>query len=202
VASKDKHGLRDRLIAAAVILIFVGVVVTVTKPGWWRSGERVRGEAVGVDLWSEDLPQTRVLLLFYTQARSGRLKPEPRRFVVTSGTPGLMKSALTELGRDPGVPGVTSPFKHEISVRGVYSQEDGTLFVDLGAGAEDIFGKGLSEEIAAIGAITNTVFYNFPHVSRLRILVDGDPVGSLEGHVDLSGFLYPELWLQTSDVVF
>jgi hypothetical protein len=112
-----------------------------------------------------------------------------------------MKTALNELGRDPGVPGLASPFEHEISVRGVYSQEDGTLFVDLGAEAMDIFGTGLSEEMAAIGAITNTLFYNFPHVSRMRILVDGDPVGSLDGHVDLSGFIYPELWLQTSEVV-
>jgi hypothetical protein len=202
MAAKDKHGLRDRLIAAAVILIFVAVVILVTKPGWWRSSEGELGTTVGVGLWSEVLPQTRVLLLFYPEARSGRLKPRPMRFAVTSGTSGLMKSALNELGRDPEVQGLTSPFKHEVSVRGVYLQEDGTLFVDFGAGAEDIFGTGLSEEIAAIGAITNTLFYNFPHVSRLRILVDGDPVGSLEGHVDLSGFLYPELWLQTSDVAF
>jgi hypothetical protein len=200
VEAKKRHGLRDRVIAAAVILVFVAVVIVATRPGWWSSDERGSGAAIGANLWSEELPNTRVLLLFYPEAGSGRLKPEPKRFAVMSGTPGLMKSALNELGRDPGIEGLVSPFKHEISVRGVYSQEDGTLYVDLGAGAEDIFGTGLSEEIAAVGAITNTLFYNFPHVSRLRILVDGDPVSSIEGHVDLSGFLYPELWLRSSEV--
>jgi len=199
--AKSGHGLRGRFIAVVVILIFVAIIIIATKPGWWRWDEGGRVAAIGANVWSEELPHTRVLLLFYPETRSGRLRAEPRRFAVRSGTPGLMKVALNELGRDPGVPGLASPFKHEISVRGVYSQEDGTLFVDFGAEAMNIFGTGLSEEMAAVGAITNTLFYNFPHVSRLRILVDGDPVGSLDGHVDLSGFLYPELWLQTRDVV-
>lgn len=196
-----KHSLRDGSIAAIVILIFVTAVIIATKPGRQGSGEQGGRGTFDAVVWKEALPQTRVLLLFYPEARSGKLRAEQRRFAVTSGMPGLMKSALNELGLDPGVPGLVSPFKHEISVRGVFSQEDGTLFVDLGAGAEDIFGTGISEETAAIGAIMNTLFYNFPHVSRLRILIDGDPVGSLGGHVDLSGFLYPEEWLQSADVV-
>lgn len=201
MGTRNTHGLRDRLLAAAVLVVIVGVVIVATKPGWWPSDERVQGAAIGANLWSEQLPQTRVLLLFYPKTRGGRLTPQPRRFAVTSGTSGLMKVALEELGRDPGIPGLSSPFRGGISVRGVYSQEDGTLFVDLGEETGNIFGTGLSEEIAAIGSVTNTMFYNFPHVSRLRILVNGDPVGVLEGHVDLSGFLYPDLWLQTSEVV-
>ncbi len=161
-----------------------------------RAAESERAAALGANMWSEELPLTRVLLFFYPEARGGRLRAEPRRLIVGKGTSSTMKAALVELGRGPRETGLISPFGREFSVRGVYSQEDGTLYVDLGSGAQQVFGKGLSMEVAALRSITNTVFYNFPHVSRLKILVDGEPAVSLGGHIDLGGFLYPEEWLQ------
>lgn len=199
-AAPKKRGVRYGVSAGIIILLCAVLFAGAMRLGCSRESNVESRAALGAHIWSEELPLTRVLLLFYPEAGGGKLRAEARRFAAGHGTSELMKSALSELGRGPDDPGLTSPFKREISVRGVYSQEDGTLYVDLGAGSEAVFGSGLSEEAAAIGAIANTLFYNFPHVSRLRILIDGEPVGSLGGHIDLSGFLYPEEWLQTSDV--
>ena len=189
-----------RAIIGLAFVICVALVVAGVRSGCRREPRVESGTGVGAHAWSEGLPLTRVLLLFFPEARSGELRAEARRFVVEDGTSGLMKSALAELARGPIDGDLMAAFREGFSVRGVYSQEDGTLFVDLGAGAQNVFGAGLSEETAAIGSIANTLFYNFPHVTRVRLLIDGEPVGSLGGHIDLSGFIYPEEWLQASEV--
>ncbi len=186
---------------AVWVALCAALVAFAAAPGCVREKENEKGPAMGTGDWSEALPTTRVLLLFYPEAGSGALRAEPRRFVVGRGISGLMKSALVALGSGPNSGGLISPFRQEIAVRGLYSQEDGTLFIDLGAGAQDVFGRGYSEEVAAIAAVANTIFYNFPHVTRIRLLIDGEPVSSLGGHIDLSSFLYPEEWLQSSVVV-
>jgi len=152
--------------------------------------------------WRRHLPETRVLLLFYPEESTGRLRAVPKRYLVEGGTASLMKSALEDLGREPDVPGLAPGLRPGTRIRGVYSQEDGTVFVDLGGGGGELFEGGFSEEIAAVSALTNTVFFNFPHATRLRVLIDGEPVMALSGHLDLSGFLYPDEWLVEGEIAF
>lgn len=45
-------------------------------------------------------------------------------------------------------------------------------------------GGGVSELFTVYGLI-NTLAENFPHIRQVRILVEGEPVTSLKGHVDL-----------------
>jgi hypothetical protein len=189
-----------RRTTATWISLCAALVLLACLQGCAREKESQKAPALGKTGWSEALPTTRVLLLFFPEAHGGSLRAEARRFVVGRGISGLMKSALVELGSGPRTEDLVSPFRQEIAVRGLYSQEDGTLFIDLGAGAQDVFGRGYSEEVAAIASITNTIFYNFPRVTRIRLLIDGEPVSSLGGHIDLSGFLYPEEWLQSAQV--
>lgn len=192
--------VRMRRMWSVAALGCAALILVVAMPSCDRSSKRDRQAALGTRIWTEELPVTRVLLLFYPLAGGGDLRAEPRRFSVERGMSALIKSALTELGRGPNDPSLICPFRHDLLVRGVYSQGDGTLFVDLGAGAQEVFGSGLSEEVAAISSIANTLFYNFPHVTRLKMLIDGEPVSSLGGHVDLSGFIYPEDWMSRSAV--
>jgi hypothetical protein len=196
LTGKSKVGNRRALAVVAVLACLVAAAVALRVGGCERGQEEAAAPAKHV--WGADLPLTRVVLLFFPESSSGRLKAEPRRLVAREGTAGLIKSALLELGKGPQDKGLLSPFGQELKVRGVYSSADGTIFVDLAPGGEGTFGSGLSEEIAAVRAVASTVFFNFPQAGRLKILVDGEPAVSLAGHVDLSGFLYPEDWLDTS----
>ncbi len=46
-------------------------------------------------------------------------------------------------------------------------------------------GGGISELFTVYGLI-NTLAENFPHIRQVQILIEGEPVTSLKGHVDLS----------------
>jgi len=187
-------------LAAVAALVCVVAVVFVLRAGCGRSPDDAALTIEREHTWGDDLPLTRVVVLFYPKTYGEILVGEPRRIIAGEGTAGLMKSTLVELGKGPSDEALISPFKKELKIRGVYSSFDGTVFVDLHAGVSEAIGKGMSEEIAAIKAIAGTLFYNFPQVNRIKLLVDGEPARSLSGHVDLSGFLYPEDWMETSGI--
>jgi hypothetical protein len=52
---------------------------------------------------------------------------------------------------------------------------------------------GSSEEVGAVQALVLTVTKNLPSVSRVILLVGGEPVETLAGHVDLTHPLLPDL---------
>jgi hypothetical protein len=196
----NRRGIRPLVVLLVVICVIV--IVAALRLGCGRVQDDLVPSDQSEHAWGDDLPLTRVVLLFFPRPYGESLVAEPRRIIVEEGTAGLMKSALAELGKGPADEALLSPFNQGLKVRGVYSSVDGTTYVDLDPEDVEAVGRGLSEEITAVRAITNTLFFNFPQVNRVKLLVDGEPVRSLGGHVDLSGFLYPEEWLETSGLEF
>jgi hypothetical protein len=52
---------------------------------------------------------------------------------------------------------------------------------------------GSAEEIYTVYAIVNSVALNIPEIRRVGILVEGQPVETLNGHLDLRHPLPPNL---------
>ncbi|MDX9708054.1 MAG: GerMN domain-containing protein [Trichloromonas sp.] len=46
---------------------------------------------------------------------------------------------------------------------------------------------GSMSELLTVQALANTLAANFPHIRQIRILIEGEPVPTLKGHVDLRG---------------
>ena len=44
---------------------------------------------------------------------------------------------------------------------------------------------GTQSELLTVYALTDTLAVNFPHLRQVRILVEGEPIETLKGHVDL-----------------
>ena len=69
-------------------------------------------------------------------------------------------------------------------LRQAYVLDSGVAYLDFSADLEGI-GGGSMEEILAVYAIVNSVVVNIPEVDRVGILVNGRPVATLNGHLDL-----------------
>jgi len=54
---------------------------------------------------------------------------------------------------------------------------------------------GSLAEVATLTSILRTVALNFPDTRSCMVLVDGAPVGTLSGHLDMSGPFDPRRWL-------
>ena len=70
-------------------------------------------------------------------------------------------------------------------VRQIFVAEDGTAFVDLSKEAVTNHRGGSLDELFAVYAIVNAVTVNLPAIKSVQILIDGQEVDTLAGHVDL-----------------
>ena len=70
-------------------------------------------------------------------------------------------------------------------MRQIFVAEDGTAFVDLSKEAVTNHRGGSLDELFAVYAIVNAVTVNLPAIKGVQILIDGQEVDTLAGHVDL-----------------
>lgn len=75
-------------------------------------------------------------------------------------------------------------FPQGVRLLGVRAQ-NGTLQLNFSKELTDNFSGGSDDEAALVNAISSTAG-SFPNVERVQILVEGKPVESLGGHIDLS----------------
>src|SRR6266851_5770489 len=70
---------------------------------------------------------------------------------------------------------------------GFYLLPDGTAIADFSEALATSIPSGIVSEQLAVDSITRTLEANVPQVQRLKILIHGQEVETLAGHVDLSG---------------
>lgn len=71
---------------------------------------------------------------------------------------------------------------------GFYILPDGTAVADFSDSLASETPSGILSESVAVDSIVGTLAANVPQLHRLKILIHGQEVDTLAGHVDLSGF--------------
>ena len=70
-------------------------------------------------------------------------------------------------------------------IRQIFLTDSGDAFVDLSKEAVENHRGGSLDELFAVYAIVNTLTVNLPAVRHVQILIEGQEVDTLAGHVDL-----------------
>ncbi len=89
--------------------------------------------------------------------------------------------------------GLTRALPPTASIRGVFLTLDGTAYLDFSEQSLAQFKPGIASESLVIDALVNSIVVNIRTVKRVRILVQGQSVDTLDGHADLGEFLLPDL---------
>jgi hypothetical protein len=76
----------------------------------------------------------------------------------------------------------------DTALLGFYILSDGTAIADFSAPMSSETPSGIESEQLVIDSISRTLETNVPTVRRLKILIHGQEVDTLAGHVDLTGF--------------
>jgi hypothetical protein len=71
---------------------------------------------------------------------------------------------------------------------GFYVLPDGTAIADFSDALVTEIPSGIASEQTAVDSIVETLKANVPSLRRLKILIRGQEVDTLAGHIDLSGF--------------
>lgn len=126
---------------------------------------------------------------------SGSLRPE-RRDLPLGGTPARRARRVVEaLLQGPQSRSLHPTVPAAAGLREVYVDDDGTAYVDLDANFRRTLSHGSQDALLAIWSLTNTLAINFPDIHRVKILLEGEEVQDLGGHLDLSRAFLPDLGL-------
>jgi len=134
-----------------------------------------------------------VRLYFEAPDREGLL-PEERDVAFSSDLAQQVRTVVEELAKGSAT-GLVATLPAGTRVLEVFVQARGVAFVDLSAEAASGLPGGSKAELLTVYSIVNTIVTNFPAVSRVRIVVDDQPVASLGGHIDVARPLPPDMTL-------
>jgi len=134
-----------------------------------------------------------VRLYFEAPDREGLL-PEEREVAFSADLARQLRNVVEELAKG-STSGLVPTLPAGTRVLEVFVQARGVAWVDLSSEATTGLPGGSKAELLAVYSIVNTIVTNFPAVSRVRIVVNDQPVTSLGGHVDISRPLPPDMTL-------
>lgn len=77
-------------------------------------------------------------------------------------------------------------------LRAVFLSQDGTAYLDFSSDVRRDFPIGIESETLALRSVVDSIAAAVPQVQRVKFLVDGQEVDTLDGHADLTGFYTPD----------
>ncbi len=144
--------------------------------------------------YSETAPVKQVSLFFRSVTNEGQIELEKRNIHSSDEVAVEAKQIIAELiaGSKEGREAVLPP---ETKLREIFITGKGLAVVDLTKEASGNHPGGISQEIASIYAVVDSLVENLPSVEKVQILIEGTEVETLAGHVDLTRPLSQDLSL-------
>ena len=151
------------------------------------------------------IPARPVTLWFESSDGDGALHPELRHVPAASDDVAFLKSVAAGVVEGPRSPDLVKPLPDGWSLRAAYLLREGVAVLDLapprpapetdaaGPPAAVRWQAGAHEEDTAVQALAVTIAKNMPAVTRILLLVGGEPGETLAGHVDLGHPIAPDL---------
>ncbi len=131
------------------------------------------------------------LTLYFPSPEQGRLLAEIRSIPLAESDPDRIRQILlalvegSRLGQSRALPPSTD-------IRAVFLTSEGTAYVDFSNVGLSDFAPGIASETLAVYSIVSSLTANIPAVKKVKILVQGQEVETLDGHVDLSDYFAPD----------
>jgi spore germination protein GerM len=128
--------------------------------------------------------------LLYPGPEEALLTGLPVQMPATGDAQRDMESLVERYLAGPVGEGQVQPFLDHSALRSLYLLGGNQVVLDLTGPVRS--GGGSDTETARVYGLVNTLALNFPAVASVRILVDGQEVETLLGHMDLSRPIPPE----------
>lgn len=140
--------------------------------------------------------RTQEVTLYFTRPDALGLAPETRAIFETTELLDRIKQVVGALIAGPASDSPLLPvLPAGTPLRGLFLGDDGTLYLDLGQRLVRNLFPGTRSELLAVTSLANTLSANFAEVRRVQILVEGEQVHTLTGHLDLTAPVAPDLSL-------
>ena len=201
---------RFALALVAILALLLGAFVLARRFAPVRPAPAAPAPRPTAEVPPTPIPARPVTLYFESQDGEG-LHPELRDVPAASDDVAFLRSVAAGVVEGPRSADLVRPFPDGWTLRGAYLLRDGVAVLDLApprpAPAADAaapaaptappaparWQAGGHEEDSAVQALVVSVAKNMPAVTRVLLLVGGEPAETLAGHVDLGHPIAPDL---------
>jgi spore germination protein GerM len=177
------------LAAGGIYLRVLARRVSVRPPD---HGEEMARTRLSEEILQSAAGPSQTATLYFPNYEQGTLITETRTVTWAESDTDRIRQVLLAHIEGPRQ-GASSALPASAAIRAVFLTADGTAYLDLSAQTLADFKPGIASECLAVYAIVDSLAANIPAVKRVKILVEGREVDTLDGHADLSGFYVPNL---------
>ena len=136
--------------------------------------------------------KVRTVTLYYGSADGSSLVPEVRTLPSKEKALDNLRNLVEALVAGPREGGVGT-IPASVRLRGVFIH-DKTAVIDFSSELVGDFNGGSTAEYMLISSLVQTVCGNFPQVEAVRILVEGEEIETVGGHISVARPLLPREW--------
>lgn len=130
--------------------------------------------------------------LYFPDFDTGKLDPEARVMALASNNEDRIRQIVLALIEGPQA-GHARALPPSTALRAVFLTASGDAYLDFSNTIREDFPVGISSETLSLYSVVDSLAANIPAVKRVKILVEGQQVNTLDGHADLTGFYVPNL---------
>jgi spore germination protein GerM len=130
-------------------------------------------------------------VLFFPSLGARKLVAESRPVKWAPAAADRVRQVLLALAEGPRQ-GLDHPLPASTNVRAVFLASEGTAYVDLSNDLLSSISPGIETESLSVYSIVDSITTNIPSVKRVKILIQGQEVETLEGHADLTDAIVPD----------
>jgi len=152
-------------------------------------------------------------LLYFPSLNDGRLIAESRPITWAENDSDKVRQILLALIEGPRQ-GLSRSLPSSTNIRAVFLVSDGTAYVDFSSdvlsalpvaaatpGPQGGLTPGIASESLAVYSVVDSITANVPSVKKVKFLIQGQEVDTLDGHADLTEAYVPDLTrIQTTPV--
>lgn len=152
-----------------LVFFFLSLFDYIYPPADGRRGPIVKEEKQKVKLYFSDLNE-RFLI------------PEDRYITKRNSPSDNVRELVVALIGGPNTD-LVETFPKETDLRKV-NVKNGIAYIDFGRNLIDLHPGGSASEMMTIYSLTNTITINVPSVKKVKLLVDGNGLETIKGHID------------------
>ena len=177
------------LVAGAIYLRVLTRRMTSQPP---EHGEEVARTRLSEAALQASAGPTQTAKFYFPSYEQGTLVAEQRAMTwAESDTDRMRQVLLAQI--EGSQQGASRALPSTAVIRAVFLAADGTAYLDFSNQTLADFKPGIASECLAVYAIVDSLAANIPAVKRVKILVEGREVDTLDGHIDLTGVFVPAL---------
>lgn len=186
--------LRSWLLAALALAVIVGAIyfpilrrrIKLAEKLQEQSAEQARRELAQPVVVNPGEPRVKAELFWASGNGDGTLSPTIVELPLSSDPVLRSKQVLNTLLAGP-VDVELRTLPPDAALLSFYLLPNGTAVADFSEALATAIPSGIQSEQMAVDSITRTLEANVPQVQRLKILIHGQEMETLAGHLDLTG---------------